>query len=215
VHAFKWCELWSIPILMLVGCGSSKLPQGETGIGGMGGTLGSGGGSSGSGGASGDADNSGECAASPPADGGSCQAEGLSCSWGDDIRGDGCRTRAVCSAQTWQVTPSPCLPLTDVGSCPGDLSAACTADSACTKADGNRCRCTECKPNAPSCGAVPTWYCPAPTTTVGCPPAQPNLGTSCGTQGLVCRYPQFACGQPDRVCDHGIWTPGDVASCPM
>jgi hypothetical protein len=59
------------------------------------------------------------------------------------------------------------------------------------------------------------WYCPAPVTITGCPASPPNFGIACAAEGVECGYFAFQCGVPDRVCSHGIWTPGQTLGCPM
>ena len=177
------------------------------------------GGSSGGGGMGGTAGHVSPCPAEPPQDGAACSQEGLTCGWGDDVRGDSCRTLGACSAGRWKVTlPNTtfCTPLQAIGACPTDLTGACTLDTTCVKSDGNACRCTSCRPTAPLCGAgPPSWYCPQPVTIAGCPPTPPNFGEACGVEGVECAYFDFECGVPDRVCTHGIWTPGQTIGCPQ
>jgi hypothetical protein len=140
------------------------------------------------------------------------------CGWGDDIRGDACRTRAGCTAGRWKVTlpnPTSCAPLQPIGACPTDLTSACTMNETCVKSNGNPCRCVTCPPTTPLCGAgPPAWYCPQPPTTAGCPPTPPNFGDPCNVAGVDCAYFFFECGVPDRVCTRGIWTPGQTIQCP-
>jgi len=45
--------------------------------------------------------------------------------------------------------------------------------------------------------------------------AEPNFGTPCGTEGVECAYFALDCGHPDRVCAHGVWTPGQTLGCPQ
>jgi hypothetical protein len=160
------------------------------------------------------------CPAQPPADGASCSHEGLACSWGDDVRGDDCRTGASCTSSHWQVTvPSTaeCPPFSDSGACPSDTSGACTENTTCAMANGIQCRCVSCRPNAAICPVgPPAWYCPMPETVAGCPPTtEPNFGIACTAEGAVCTYFSFMCGQRERICSHGIWTPGQVIGCPV
>lgn len=156
------------------------------------------------------------CPEEQPLDGETCGQEGVICEYGDDVRGEACRTQATCASSLWQVvtpTASTCPQLQDTGACPLIMSQVCNLNTTCTKDDGNVCRCTNCPPTAPICVETPAWYCPAPVTTAGCPRTPPNLGTTCSTKGSECGYFQ-ECGQPDKVCSHGIWTPGQVLGCP-
>jgi hypothetical protein len=127
---------------------------------------------------------------------------------------------ATCSSQHWNVTTpnaTSCPPLHDLGACPADTSVTCTMDTTCAKPDGSLCRCTSCRPTAPICQnqGAPSWYCPAPVTTAGCPTAEPNFGTACNVEGKECGYFALDCGHPDRVCSHGVWTPGQTLGCPI
>jgi hypothetical protein len=213
--------------MVLAACGGVALtpppPDGGAGSGGgtAGGGAGGSGGHAGSGGTGGAGGHASPCPGAPPQDGAGCSQDGLLCAWGDDPRGELCRTAATCSAGHWKVTPPEatfCTPLQDVGACPDDLGASCTMDSTCTKPDGSSCRCTNCRPTAPICGAMstPAWYCPQSPTTTGCPPTPPNFGTACAAEGVDCNYFFFECGTPDRVCSNGIWVPSKTfPTCPQ
>jgi hypothetical protein len=217
-----------LPVLaaMIAACGGVSLKPAtlDGGAGAGGGSSGSEAGSAGAGGNGGAGTAGGgatvsPCPGQPPIDGTDCTHEGLSCGWGDDPRGDRCRTQATCSSTQWHVT-SPnttfCTPLQAVGACPTDtVSAPCTMDTTCAKSDGNPCRCTNCAPTSELCGATtPSWNCPPPVTTAGCPAAEPNFGTPCASEGVECAYFWLDCGHPDRVCSHGVWTPGQILGCP-
>jgi hypothetical protein len=201
-----------------VACGGVPLnpPPADGGGGTGGGAAGSS--SAGHGGSSGGVGgHASPCPAEPVQDGAACTQAALTCEWGDDVRGDTCRTVAACDGTHWQVTAPKCAPLASVGACPADLGSACTEDTACTKPDGNACRCTSCRPTAPICfaNASPTWFCPAPNTTAGCPPTPPNFGAACTVEGADCNYFSFECGVPDRVCTHGTFVPGQRSPCPV
>ena len=206
----------------LAACGGVALkpPSADGGAGSGGGTAGAtgGGGRAGSGGGAGGQVS--PCPDAPPQNGAACPQAGLRCGWGDDPRGERCRTVATCSSGQWEVTPPNatfCTPLQSVGACPADLGTACTMDSTYMKPDGSACRCTDCRPTAPICGAMsmPAWYCPQAPTTAGCPPTPPNFGTTCAAEGVECGYFSFECGVPDRVCTHGLWVPGQSIGCPQ
>jgi hypothetical protein len=74
------------------------------------------------------------CPSTPPAAGTSCADEGQTCGWGDDVRGDPCRTIASCTRGLWQVsTPNAqaCPPLQPIGACPAAvLTATCMLPTA-------------------------------------------------------------------------------------
>jgi hypothetical protein len=216
--------------LLVLACGGAHAPlSSNDGSAGSGGASGTGAGT-GTGGAMGTT----PCPPSAPPTASSCFQEHVTCSWGDDIRGDTCRTEGTCSSRQWQIVEpdsAACRPLQDVGTCPANSQGtACAQDSTCTTADGNVCLCTNCPPNLMTCegalfmatasmsgagGAGSTWYCPAPVMVEGCPPWQPNLGEACDKEGVTCTYDQFVCGQPEKVCSGGIWVDGAMMQCPQ
>jgi hypothetical protein len=221
-----------------VGTGTAGTNVGTAGLGaGTAGTNSAGGAAGGSTGAAGTMTSS-SCPPSAPSSGDGCSQEGLVCEWGVDFRGDPCRTIGTCSSQRWRITqpyPGHCRPFPGVGTCQASLEGmACATDSTCTKADGNLCVCSSCPPNLMSCqdalvtnsgstglpGAPSwTWYCPRPVLPFAssgdsCPPIQPDLGATCTPEGVICKYDQFVCGQPDKVCSHGTWIDGQRNICP-
>ena len=208
---------WLTLLALSVGCGRSPLTGATAGTGGSAGNPG-GGGRGGAAGRGGPAVS--PCPEQAPADAAPCLPEGLTCSWGDDVRGDMCRAQASCLSGRWQVTlPSPtaCPVLRDSGACPADTSGTCTLNTTCTRDDGIVCRCVDCRPNEAICSlGPPAWYCPAPETAAGCSPkVEPNFGSACDAEGAVCSYFWFMCGQQARVCSHGLWTPGQQTGCPV
>jgi hypothetical protein len=234
------CCRSSVMLVVLIGCAGGRALRPGQGDGSAGAPGGAGGSSTGSSGASGKTGTSGAagaisggggatsdagvrvespCPPQPPADGTSCAQEGLTCAWGDDVRGDMCRTQASCMSGHWQVTPpraAACPALQDSGACPADTSGTCTLNTTCTRADGIVCHCVDCRPNVAICSVgPPSWYCPMPVSAAGCPATtEPNFGTPCDVEGAVCSYFWFMCGQPERVCSHGLWTPGQEIGCP-
>ena len=163
---------------------------------------------------------SSSCPSTPPAAGMSCADDGQICGWGDDVRGDMCRTKASCTSGLWQVT-SPnaraCPPLQAIGTCSAPLIGNCKDGQICTREGGLFCWCTNRAPTCSICSLG--WYCPAAASVSylaasGCPVAEPNFGTGCETEGAVCQYFLYACGQPARVCSGGKWVPGEVERCP-
>lgn len=175
------------------------------------------GGNGGAGAAPGTAGKAGVlCPEQAPAAASSCSPNGLKCEYGDDVRGEACRTSAVCTASTWQVVapnPSGCPALQNVGACPTPATDACEQDTSCAKPDGTVCRCTNCPPSAPLCGVTAAWYCPTPNPSAGCPSTPPNLGTACDMDGVECGYLQ-ECDQPTKVCSGGVWSAGQILGCP-
>lgn len=222
--------LVALASMVVLGCGgghalTARKDGGSPGLGGLGDSAGASaeGGSSGTtgGGTTGAAGTLGSspCPSAAPPDGSPCSQDALTCGWGDDVRGDTCRTAGVCFGQRWQITQpnaTTCPPLQDVGTCPADVGAACVQDTTCTNAGGGGCRCTNCRPTSPTCGlGPPSWYCPTPQGRAGCPADQPNFGAPCTSEGVSCSYLLLACGQPDRVCSGGIWVPGTITQCPV
>ncbi len=210
------------------GCGSiSSTSDGGAGSGGAGATgghAGSGGaradGGAGTGG-SGQTDGGNRdgsttnpvCPKVEPAGGTACPNNGLTCEYGTDPRGDLCRDQATCSSGHWTVSvPDPAgCPSIGVTTCQGTSGSTCSGDGTyCTQSNGVDCECTSCPPTAPVCivGTAPTLACRTNTTS-GCPAAEPNLGTSCGMEGLICSY----CPDVSRVCMAGLWTKG--SPCPV
>src|SRR4051812_13110602 len=93
----------------VLGCGSIT-PLGVDGGGGASGGSGGGAAGRGGGGSPGGAGGSGggggggspdRCPSSAPTMGNACAPEGLSCEYGNDPRGDNCRTQAACSSGHW------------------------------------------------------------------------------------------------------------------
>jgi hypothetical protein len=92
---------------------------------------------------------------------------------------------------------------------------ACTQVGAyCSHDDGTWCQCTNCPPSGLPCtpNSPTVWYCQTPPTTQGCPPAQPNLGTACDKESVICSY---QCGNPQRICSSGAWAAGSPTPCPV
>jgi hypothetical protein len=219
-----------LAVSMTAGCGNvtatpagsgggtgSAGTSGTTGEAGTGGTVGT----AGTGGTSGTAGAGGSSVVAPcperaPNDGATCAREGLHCEYGDDPRGDACRTHATCTSARWQVTEpdSNSCPSIDHATCTKPAGSACTSPgSYCIQPEGPDCQCTTCAPTAPVCtvATTPTWWCNA-NTTPGCPAGEPNLGTACSApEGQACAY----CPDDGRVCTRGIWTAGKACIRPL
>src|SRR5260370_30800240 len=104
-----------------------------------------------------------------------------------------------------------------MGTCPGGLTGKCKDGQICTRDGGLFCRCTNCPPTVGICSSGSAWYCPPPPSASpfslaapGCPAAEPNFGTGCETEGALCQYFLYACGQRARVCSGGNWLPAGV-----
>jgi hypothetical protein len=207
----SWAAL--VLVAVVASCDNHPLSGAHSGHAGAGGATGGGGQAGGT--------DSGvvasPCPEQAPAGGATCDHEGLTCSWGNDVRGDMCRTLATCTSLRWQVTIPTCAPLQDVGACPMDTTATCAENTTCLATNGITCRCTRCRPDASICRAGdPFWYCPAPQPGAGCPPtSEPNFGAPCDVEGATCTYFSFMCGQQARVCSKGVWTAGQPIDCPI
>lgn len=164
----------------------------------------------------------GGCPTTPPADGVACTGpEGVDvahCSWGDDPR-PSCRTTALCSDESWVVTPpDPALcvasPLpNECGDTPRQVGTTCPdQDLACWYGDGQRCWCSPCEGGAdlPVCQKIdpPQWACAAPPQD--CPSQVPQAGQECATPGLSCG-PEC---ELEVICEGGVWV-WRVGICPM
>jgi hypothetical protein len=229
---FRIGAVTSLTVWMTMGCGNVTATSGGGGSGGSAGNAGTAGtaatggtgGTAAAGGTSGAGGSSGAggtftvapCPDRTPNDGGLCAREGLHCEYGDDPRGDACRTHATCTSSRWQVTEpdSNSCPSIDHATCNKPAGSACsTPGSYCVQPEGGDCQCTTCPPTAPVCtvGITPTLYCNT-NTTPGCPAGEPNLGTACtAPEGQECAY----CPDDGRVCSHGIWTAGKACVRPL
>ncbi len=187
--------------------------SGSAGRGGSTGVAGSGSGQAGSAGPGGTGGQAPApaCPFKVPADGGTCLREGIICEYGDDPRGDKCRTILTCSDSHWKVTNKPDCPDIQYPACgtrPGEVCSP--AGSYCLQSDGAACNCTTCPGNGICLpGTKPTLYCTMPSSQ-GCPAGEPNMGTSCDIEKLECMY----CPDTSRVCYKGIWTPSNQP-CPI
>ena len=158
-----------------------------------------------------------ECAEDAPKNGQACATENVQCQYGTDPR-KACRPVAICKSGMWSVKvgpPSACPVLAQVD-CP-DLPAKlanqrCTPGSVANSGpycayNDVTCACDESTCNATDCA----WYCDAPLAEPDCPRGQPNLGTSCPSEGLVCKYTTCE----DHRCVGGYWTAVDNRVCAM
>ncbi len=133
-----------LAVWMTAGCGNvTPTPGGSGGSGGGPGTAGTSGeagtggtaGAAGTGGTAGTAGAGGSsvvvapCPDRTPNDGATCVREGLHCEYGDDPRGDACRTHATCASSRWQVTEpeSNSCPSIDHGMCAKPAGSTCNS----------------------------------------------------------------------------------------
>ena len=183
------------------------------GAAGRGGTTGlAGAGPGGSSGAGGSGPGSPFCPVKVPPDGATCLFEGLLCEYGNDPRGDKCRTILACSDQRWKYTNKPECPAIEYPECrtrPGEVCDQ--VNTYCYQSDGAACGCSTCPPNMICLpGSKPYLYCTMPSSH-GCPAGLPNLGTPCEIEKLSCDY----CPDNPRTCYGGIWIPGKPTACPV
>lgn len=190
-------------LALVVACGGVTSSGGDGGSGDGGGSDAADGGGGG-----------GACPVQEPTNGTACTKEGQSCDYGDDPT---CLGNAKCIGGKWSVAKSTCKP-TDP-TCPATREAAAglacpTLDVVCNYS-GLLCDCTNCtKYPVVQCSGPLTWHCDAPNTTPGCPPARPNTGQACASEGLLCDY---GC-EPDvsRQCTGGAWVPASTpGGCPI
>ncbi len=157
------------------------------------------------------------CPDQPPADGSSC-SEDVYCTWGSHPE-PSCRTDGSCSNGTWSVfdPPASCSdPLlgAECPAAPGDIAigATCTPGGlVCDYPTGDRCTCTDCSVEDPSCGPMGnyTWRCWSPPAD--CPTYYPNLGSVCDLPAdTSCRY---TCADIAVCSAEGIWGAGGF-ECP-
>lgn len=161
----------------------------------------------------------GPCPASLPATGDACSREGLACQYGSDPRGM-CRPQAVCASGRWSSSTPTCPPISPPAQCPAtramaDGMSCTTMDQVCAW-EGVGCTCTNCRSfPVGGCGGPLTWHCDAPSTQQGCPAVTPNLGSTCGMEGLTCNYSCEAQGiMGSRQCTGGVWV-GMTSNCPI
>jgi len=152
------------------------------------------------------------CPDEPPADGSSC-SEDISCTWGSHPEPQ-CRTRGSCSGGTWNVYEPPAYcgePLLgdDCPAAPGDIAtgASCSPGQlVCDYPTGDRCACSDCTVEEPSCGPVGdyTWSCWSPPAD--CPTYYPNLGSVCDLPAdTSCTY---TCASIATCSAEGVWMSG-------
>ncbi|HYQ01825.1 MAG TPA: hypothetical protein VER96_24295 [Polyangiaceae bacterium] len=158
------------------------------------------------------------CPALAPSTGQSCTSDGLQCQYGIDPR-RACRPLATCQSGSWMVkegTLAACPELAEAD-CPASMGQL--ADQRCAQGAVNAgpyCAYNDvtcvCDPeNCDATGTDCAWFCDKPLADANCPWGQPNIGTSCASEGLVCRYTTCA----DHHCTNGYWTAMSNGSCPM
>ncbi len=160
----------------------------------------------------------GPCPASQPADGVSCDREGLVCAYGEDPRPT-CRPYSTCASGSWTATDPGCT-TPPAATCPPTRVAAagaeCTPEDSYCSYDGLACRCTNCVfYPIERCEGPLTWHCDAPNPDAECPAAIPNQGAPCSApDGKQCVY---GCEENmSRTCEGGVWVASSSpGGCPI
>ncbi len=152
------------------------------------------------------------CPKVQPTPGGAC-ADGLSCSYGTDVR-TACRPLADCSDGVWSITQQGCEPL---DTCDGvQTNTECDPNSKPCMLAGDQgiyCVCTDCSGAGGPCNNDTRWACAAGSGGALCPTLPPNLGATC-TVERQCAY--GSCSTDNGVnaaCDGSTWAWHGVA-CP-
>jgi hypothetical protein len=161
------------------------------------------------------------CPAQRPTAGTGCPTTmlGMNCTYGGDLD-PACRTAATCengteTYPTWQVPAVTCDSSSLPVGCPSKPAAgqACSPHGlSCPYATGDRCECTGCNAEFPSCPITPpdAWYCWAPPQDP-CPTASPTVGSACALPAdVLCRY---RCDLILSCSAQGTWVKGAEA-CP-
>jgi hypothetical protein len=158
------------------------------------------------------------CPASPPTIGRPCSAEGVECMYGNSANVD-CRPTFVCKSGAWKDEPlqgaGACLACGGSASCPASAAGTdgvdCSGSAICAVTGGGTCWCGPGSIWPLGCGPR-TWRCSAPAP--GCDVVPANPGTTCSSEGLLCRYNN--CGPKNaRECIGGIWTFASAGYCPV
>ncbi len=136
--------------------------------------------------------------------------DGLSCSYGDDIRSS-CRSRAICQDGKWQLTLIECA---DLLACPHfQVGAKCDAAKPCSLQSTILCLCTGCSGGGP-CSDVTTWACAGSSGGNICPEVLPNEGQACAG---ATKCPYGSCTTEDSItasCDGAAWS-WQFGACPL
>lgn len=144
------------------------------------------------------------CEDSTPDAASACGSNGLLCTYGNSARFD-CRTTAFCESKAWVVETECDEP--PEGYCPDPrpsdgqtceyywLAPPCLYDNIW-------CSCVNCPDG--QCDSS-RWECIDAVEGNGCPVSAPNLGDSCDSQGLSCRFGDPCNGGISQICRNGYW----------
>ena len=167
-----------------------------------------------------------DCPSSLPASGSSCNHRGFACEFGGGDH-DRCSTIATCSntpTATWSLQSDATCMTTNDSSCSDTflttpVGQPCpTPGVSCDYPNDGRCSCVPCTGGTQS-GASYAWQCRSwdEDVDVKCPTDRPALGSSCKTDGLLCRYDNKCTVSfgPDIQCLEERWQPltGGAVTC--
>jgi len=156
------------------------------------------------------------CPDSPPTASSPCSGT-QSCAYGSHPDPT-CRTRAMCSNETWQVsapraTCNDPLPAAGCLATPTDATDCSPEGLECYYATGDYCICAQCTREYPACIFTDpvVWHCLVPPGG-GCPSYYPNLGSACALPANTqCRY---RCDLIANCSAQGVWVDGGE-KCPI
>ena len=147
------------------------------------------------------------CPAAKPESGQDCEADGLTCSYGESLMAY-CRDYVTCSHRVWshrtdcQVQPEgfcPAVPTPGLACVVGKVSAFVP----CEYPPSVVCYCLG------NPGARGNWECYGPPRNGACPEVLPNLGDGCARPGQFCNYGVVGqgCSAPyaNVSCSDGAW----------
>jgi large repetitive protein len=138
------------------------------------------------------------CPLDLPESGRGC-ADGLTCSYGDDIR-PACHSRAKCDNGVWTLELPKCVA---INACDAIVQGShCDAKPSCTIQDSIFCACTGCTGVGP-CSTETVWQCTG--SPAGCPALIPNEGQVC-VGNLACTYGSCTTGEKVTAsCNGAAW----------
>jgi hypothetical protein len=151
------------------------------------------------------------CPLKAPHAGGGC-ADGLVCTYGDDLRAS-CRRRAQCQAGHWTLSEPKCEAL--VACSPIVQGTKCDPAKAppCTLEEHILCVCSSCGSGGP-CASETVWKCAAGSGGQLCPKEPPNLGQSCSVN-VTCPYGSCSINEGvEATCDGKTWA-WESLICPL
>ena len=144
-----------------------------------------------------------KCPVEAPHTGGAC-ANGLVCTYGDDVRAS-CRRHAQCQRGRWTLSEPKCQALTACSPLVQGTKCDPAASPPCTLEDHILCVCTGCGSGGP-CMSDNVWKCAAGSGGQLCPKLPPNWGQSCNAD-VTCSYGSCSINEGvEATCDGKTWT---------